>query len=101
MNLEEFNTKIALARESASDTGKLTEILTEVREGGSALFGEKENANKRIAELEKDNKSLLESNMKLFLKIGTPVDGLDQNKTIDEDKKMKFEDLFNEKGGLK
>ena len=101
MNLEEFNAKLALARESASDTGKLTEILTEVREGGSALFGEKETAIKRIEQLEKDNKSLLESNMKLFLKIGTPVDGLDQTKLKQEEEKMKFEDLFNEKGGLK
>ena len=50
--------------------------------------------------LKKDNESLNQANMKLFLQIGGEGKNKDEDNPPDE-KELKYEDLFNEEGGLK
>lgn len=50
--------------------------------------------------LKNDNESLRQTNMKLFLQVGDKKEP-DKSKTPTDDEDLKYEDLFNEKGGLK
>ena len=54
--------------------------------------------------LTNDNELLRQANMKLFLRVGEQKDTSQEHNKDDvsnEDKKRSFEDLFDEKGGLK
>lgn len=49
-----------------------------------------------------ENTMLLDENRKLFLRVGVPEDKKDPNEGLEtKPEKRKFEDLFNEKGGIK
>ena len=54
--------------------------------------------------LTNDNELLRQANMKLFLRVGEQKDTSQEHKkddVSDDNKKRNFEDLFDEKGGLK
>ena len=70
------------------------------------LKTEKEKLEADKQKVEADNESLLKANMDLFLQVGSKKsdDEVIKNKTgieSDPEPKRKFEDLFDEKGGLK
>lgn len=88
-------------------------MLAEVSDEVSTIFDERETLQTDKASLEKakeqyknDNETLRQANMKLFLRVGN--DKTEQQKKEDatgiktpDESKRSFEDLFNEKGGLK
>ena len=88
-------------------------MLAEVNDEVSNLFDERETLQTDKESLETaneqyktDNETLRQANMKLFLRVGS--DKTEQQKQADatgiktpDESKRSFEDLFNEKGGLK
>ena len=98
---------------TCEDDAQRRVLLTEINDEVSNVFDENENlktANEDLTTLndqfKNDNETLRQANMKMFLKIGEdkPEGETTKNSTgitnPVEDKKN-FEDLFNEKGGLK
>lgn len=89
---------------TCEDDVRRRELLAELSDEGAADYD-------RMAELTaqneahtKDNEALREANMKLFLRIGSKSreEGVKDEYGAEPPKeKLKFEDLFNEKGGLK
>lgn len=82
------------------------EEVTKIYDENEILKTEKENLKNTNEQYEKDNETLRQANMKLFLRVGE--DKTEKQKTEDttgiqqpDESKRKFEDLFNEKGGLK
>ena len=80
-------------------------LLAELSEESEKVFDAFASATETSTNLAADNEKLRAANMKLFLRVGEAKDqgevekdrtGLEQPK-----EKLKFEDLFNEKGGLK
>lgn len=105
MTKEEFTNKIQEITDNLSDQGKVTATLTELYTEYEKVFDENEN-NKTLNEtLTSKNQELKDYNLELFMKVGKQ-DSSD-NKTSssaqdDKDEpKLKFEDLFNEKGEFK
>jgi hypothetical protein len=99
MTYEEHTALIREIRESATDEGKLSTLLTQLSDDYNSTLGTVKETTDKNTELTQANESLRESNMKLFLKIGQEVKP-EENKTP-EDTKKSFEKLFDEKGELK
>lgn len=88
------------------DETERRELLTQLKDNVSDIFDTNETLNNENAKFKEDNEKLRSANMKLFLRVGADKseddikkDQLGENE--DEIKPRKFEDLFNEKGGLK
>lgn len=101
LSLAEYKERCASLLKSASDPAQSSEILTQL----SDTFGEA-NAELQLAKaenqrLQKTNEALVKENMRLFQKI--PV-GKSENETTEntqDDKKLSFDDLIDEKGKIK
>lgn len=106
MTVDEYNTKSGelLAAVSAEqiDSGKISTLLNELREAFTEEASGKANAEKTVTDLTEKNKSLQDSNMNLFLKVGekakdnpekTPEEKSPENYAND------FSGLFDEKTG--
>lgn len=106
MTIDEYNTKSGelLAAVSAEqiDNGKISTLLNELREGFTEESSARANAEKAVTDLTEKNKSLQESNMSLFLKVGekaketpekTPAENSGENYPND------FSGIFDEKTG--
>lgn len=81
-------------------------LLATLQEEVTKDYDAHETAAQTAERLVKENETLREANMKLFLQVGSPKSEEDQKKDItgiEEKKKEKlsFNDLFDEKGGLK
>ena len=96
---EEYQQRIQAIGACEDEAERLT-LLADLSEDGSAIFDAFATAEAEKNAAQADIEKLREANMKLFLKIGDP------SKPPKEDKpgageRLKFEDLFNEKGGIK
>lgn len=105
MTREEFTEKAAAILDNLEDRGAVSTMLDELR---TAFYKEVENSEKVEAErdeLESKNAGLQQANMDLFLKLGKPATGMDEeNEPKEPERKepeLKFEELFDEKGELK
>lgn len=106
MTVDEYNTKSGelLAAVSAEqiDSGKISTLLNELREAFTEEASGKANAEKTVTDLTEKNKSLQESNMNLFLKVGEKAK--DNPEKSGEEKSSEnypndFSGLFDEKTG--
>ena len=105
MNKEEFLNAITEIG-TCEDEVIRRERLAEMQEAVSEVFDTNTALTETNATLTGDNEKLREANMKLFLRVGESKDSKDVQKDAtgikDEPiEKLKFEDLFDEKGGLK
>lgn len=81
-------------------------LLAKLNTDTSAIFDENSTLKSEKEKFESDNEKLRKANMDLFLQVGAkkPDDEFKQDTTGIDDKpaeKRKFENLFDEKGGLK
>lgn len=88
------------------DETERRELLTQLKDNVSDIFDTNESLNNENTKFKEDNEKLRSANMKLFLRVGADKSEDDiKNDQVGEDEKeinpRKFEDLFNEKGGLK
>lgn len=109
MKREEHKTKLQEILNNLTDQGKVTELLAELTSDYEVVSSQLETLQESNTTLSKDAESLRSANMKLFLQIGTKEDKQDENlnnESLNDDasldnKKLSFNDLFDEKGGLK
>ncbi len=100
MTREEFNTLINDIGTCEDETQR-REMLTSLRETVSSDFDRLEELEETNAQLTTDNETLRSANMKLFLRVGDEREPEPPLPTPAPKDKLKFEDLFNDKGGLK
>ena len=87
---------------TCEDEAERREKLTALEESTSPIFDNVEELTTRNTSLNEDNESLRSANMKLFLRLGGRTqEDVRKDEHNQEPEKLKFEDLFNEKGGLK
>ena len=99
MKREEHTNLIRDIRLNLNDEGKVTELLTQLSDDYGSITADLESTKKTTEELKAQAESLRETNMKLFLKVGNPI--TPEKPTDPNEGRLKYEDLFNEKGGLK
>lgn len=106
MTVDEYNTKSGelLAAVSAEqiDSGKISTLLNELREAFTEESSGKANAEKLVTDLTEKNKSLQESNMNLFLKVGEKAKDNPEKTTEEktgENYANDFSGIFDEKTG--
>lgn len=105
MNKSEFLSKVAEIG-TCEDEATRREMLAELQDGVSEVYDTNETLTETNATLTGNNEKLREANMKLFLRVGESKDSKDVHKDTtgiegEQEEKLKFEDLFDEKGGLK
>lgn len=88
------------------DETERRELLTQLKDNVSDIFDTNESLNSENTKFKEDNEKLRSANMKLFLRVGADKseDDIKKDQVGENDKEnnpRKFEDLFNEKGGLK
>lgn len=106
MTREEYNKLSAEALEAIGnekpDTGKISEMLSKLRDGFAEEVTARETAEKTAAETKAANESLQAANMALFLKSGQILKekGESDFDKIKVKEKPSFDSLFNENGEL-
>lgn len=99
LTAEEFQQRIQAIGTCEDETERRT-LLADLSTDGSETFTHFATVETERDTAQSDNEKLRAANMKLFLKVGDPG-----KKTEEEPgspaAKLKFEDLFNEKGGIK
>ena len=88
-------TEIGTCEDDATRRQKLTELT----DGVKGVFSSLSTVTAEKQTLETDNKKLQEYNMQLFLRVGNPAQTAQPKEKPAEP--LKFENLFNENGGLK
>lgn len=105
MTREEFNTKsvelLGAVSAEKPDTGKISEMVEEMREGFNKEVTRAETAETNAADLKTKNESLQAANMNLFLKSGQLIKETEEKKIEKPQEKIDFDSLFDEKGELK
>lgn len=102
MTREEFNSKASELLANVADTGKVSEILDELRTGFNEEITKGETSAAAVTDLTSKNENLQAANMALFLKTGkTAATGENEEETAEEENKLEYADLFDEKGELK
>ena len=103
MTREEFNSKASELLANVADTGKVSEILDELRTGFNEEITKGETAAAAVSDLTAKNENLQAANMALFLKTGeTAATGENAEENAEENEnKLVYADLFDEKGELK
>lgn len=101
MNKETFLERIKEIG-TCEDDVKRREILSDVSTEIEKIYDDYDLLKTSNDKYIKDNETLREANMKLFLKVGE-TKKINETPTFNEPPKdkLKFEDLFNEKGELK
>jgi len=98
---EEQKALLADILTNATDTGKVSEILTTLAEDYMGVTASMDLLKAENDKLAADNASLLQQNMNLFLKVGTPIvktgESVEDETPVED---LKFEDLFNAAGVL-
>lgn len=85
---------------SEADEAQRREMIAQLIEDGGADYDSFATTTAERDQLRSDNETLRAANMKLFLRVGTHKDP-DPKPGDPPNEKPKFEDLFNEKGGIK
>lgn len=88
-------TGIGTIEDAAERRSKITAIHDEVK----GLFDTNETLTASNAQLEEDKRKLQDYNMELYLKVGGQKEKKKEPPT--QDKELKYENLFNDKGELK
>lgn len=106
MTKEEFTQKVQEITSNLEDQGKVTSLLTELTKEYENVFDDKTNLTTMNETLTTKNQELKDYNMKLFMQVTTDNKTSDNNLPLDppgnkEEDKLKFEDLFDEKGEFK
>lgn len=96
MTKEEFISKCQEILTNSGDMGKISSTLDELRDGFNESVAQSEILAKANAELTEKNANLQQANMNLFLKCG--VENVE--KSVENEEKVNFDKLFNEKGEL-
>lgn len=97
---DEFLQKIEEIGTCEDDVQRRT-LLTEMRDSISEVFDSNDKLTEENSKLTTDNERILGENMKLFLRVSEKTEP-DKPPHVDEPKeKRSFNNLFNEKGGLK
>jgi len=99
MNKQEYTERLQAIGSEADETQR-RELIAQLIEDGGADYDSFATASAERDQLRSDNETLREANMKLFLRVGTKQDP-DPKPGDPPKQKPKFEDLFNEKGGIK
>lgn len=102
MDKTEFQTLIKKIG-SCEDEAERRELLVSLDEQTAPIFDSVDTLTTQNASLNQDNEALRSANMKLFLRVGsrTEEDARKEEHQDNPPERLKFEDLFNEKGGLK
>lgn len=105
MEKQEFLEKITEIG-TCEDDVKRRELLTSLSEDVSKDYDELTSLAESNATLTQERETLREANMKLFLRVGEDKDSstVKENETgikNEQIKKLSFNDLFDEKGGIK
>lgn len=104
MDKQEFLNKITEIGTCEDDVQRRT-LLAELSEESEKVFEDFAIAKETGVNLAADNEKLRAANMKLFLRVSeakNPEDVQHDSTGLEQPKeKLKFEDLFDEKGGLK
>ena len=95
----EFTERLQAIGAEADETQR-RELIAALIDDGGADYDSFATATAERDQLRSDNETLREANMKLFLRVGTHKDPDPKPGDPPKDK-PKFEDLFNEKGGIK
>lgn len=99
MNKQEYTQRLQAIGAEADETQR-RELIAQLIEDGGADYDSFATVTAERDQLRGDNETLRDANMKLFLRVGTKKEP--EPKPGDPPKaKPKFEDLFNEKGGIK
>ena len=99
MTKQEYTERLQAIGAEADETQR-RELIAALIEDGGADYDSFTTASEERDQLRSDNETLREANMKLFLRVGTHKDP-DQKPGDPPAAKPKFEDLFDEKGGIK
>lgn len=100
MKLDEFKSITSQIVSNLSNQGLVTELLTKLNEDYEQESTTKDTLTKQLGEFEGQVKSLQQTNMNLFLKLGNPTPDKLLNDPSPESK-LTYENLLNEwdKGG--
>jgi hypothetical protein len=96
---EEVKAKAAEILANLSDQAKVSAILAELVEHNDDAVVEVTKASETATKLTADNENLRNTNMQLFLKVGSSAPKPDAPNP--KDNTPKFEELFDDKGNLK
>lgn len=99
MTKQEYTERLQAIGSEADETQR-RELIAALIEDGGTDYDSFETTTAERDQLRSDNETLREANMKLFLRVGTHKDP-DPKPGDPPKEKPKFEDLFNEKGGIK
>lgn len=92
---------------TCEDETQRRDMLATLNTEAGTLFDNNAELTSQIETLTSDNENLRAANMKLFLQVGADKSSAERQKdktgidNPDEPQKLKYEDLFDEKGGLK
>lgn len=101
MTKEEHTQAIQDIRKLVNDEdGKITELLTNLSDDYGKILAENSDYQLKNEKLKNDNEKLRDTNMRLFLKVGSPKESEEKSEEKEEEK-LTFENLFDEKGDLK
>lgn len=103
MKREEHTEKIMKIKERTHETddGTITSLLSELSDDYATLLTQIDETNLRNEKLTKDNDSLRDANMRLFLKVEGADEKASQPETSESDDPKTYENLFDENGELK
>jgi len=99
MTREEHAGKLAEILANPGDTAMISDSLTAISENYAGMLADSALLSSENERLTAANASLVEQNMKLFLKVGTVVD--QPAPVVEEEEVPTFESLFDEMGNLK
>jgi hypothetical protein len=84
-----------------TDEATRRELLATLQTEAGSLYDSNANLTEQNSTLTKNNEDLRSANMKLFLRVGNPNKNEPDGSGEEPPKKRRYEDLFNENGGLK
>lgn len=102
---QDFLDKIQAIGTCEDDVERRT-LLAELSDEGSKIFDDFEEVSASNKKYMEDNERIRAANMELFLQVGEKKNQQEINNNMtgikeEPEQKLKFEDLFDEKGGLK
>lgn len=93
LTLEELKILGSEVLAGEADTARISEIVSAIVENYSYALADLEIANGKITELATQNENLKETNMQLYLKVGTPV--TEENPIVEEEEEtLSYDDLI-------
>ena len=86
---------------TTEDAAERRMLLTEITDDLGSVYDANDVLTEANTKFATDNKKLQEYNMQLYLKLGSQTKQEDTVVKTEEKPKLKYEDLFNDKGELK